>query len=292
MNPAPSESLENCLPTVLMLFPDICIEHVTELYLTVSESSETLIAHILDTQDKGTPYPKSKDKLKTLKRKRQLDEDEEATRKYGAIDRIIPATAGGVRPYIRTILQQEFPLTPAHFIDVTLSQSGHRLFSAYRVLEEADRTYDSIEPPYNKIKKARKMEPHLEEAAVLSYLANPDEDNEKVEVLKELQAARRIRKKADARRQEERDMELEEEANTRRAEADGTMGECGCCYCDYPMNRMVHCGGEVLHWFCRNCARMTAEVEIGKSKYELLCMSTDKCTAGFSIDQRQVGFAL
>jgi TRIAD3 protein (E3 ubiquitin-protein ligase RNF216) len=255
-------------------------------------SSEALIAHILNKQDNGTSYPKAKDKLKTLKRKRQPDEDEEAMRKYGAEDRIIPATAGGVRPYIRTILQQEFSLTPANFIDATLSQSGHRLFSAYRVLEEAHRTYDSIEPPYNKIKKARKMEPHLEEAAVLAYLANPDADNEKVEVLKELQAARRIKKKADARRQEEREKELEEEVNTRRAEADGTMGECGCCFCDYPMNRMVHCDGEILHWFCRNCARMTAEVEIGKSKYEIQCMSTDKCTAGFAMDQRQVAFAI
>jgi TRIAD3 protein (E3 ubiquitin-protein ligase RNF216) len=35
-----------------------------------------------------------------LKRKREVDEDEEAARKYGAPDRIVPAHVGGIRPYM------------------------------------------------------------------------------------------------------------------------------------------------------------------------------------------------
>jgi E3 ubiquitin-protein ligase RNF216 len=65
-----------------------------------AKSSERLIAHILDQMDKGILYPKAKDKAKDLKRKRDVDEDEEAARKYGAPDRIVPAHVGGIRPYM------------------------------------------------------------------------------------------------------------------------------------------------------------------------------------------------
>jgi len=94
------ETRIECVDTVLMVFPGICRDYVSELYDTISESSDRLIAHILDKMDKGTAYPKARDIQKTLKRKRELDEDEEAARKYGAADRIIPATVGGIRPYM------------------------------------------------------------------------------------------------------------------------------------------------------------------------------------------------
>jgi hypothetical protein len=77
-----------CVDDVLGVFPDICRDYVSELYDTgVGEVAEQLIAHILDKLDNGSQYPKAKDKLKTLKRKRELDEDEEAVNKYGNIDR-------------------------------------------------------------------------------------------------------------------------------------------------------------------------------------------------------------
>jgi predicted Fe-S protein YdhL (DUF1289 family) len=284
-----TESKESCIATLMMVFPGICSNHVTELYAKIGKSSDQIIAHILDQIEKGIQYPTAKDRQKGLKRKRELDEDEEIARKYGSVDRIIPNKIGGVRPYIRSILQQEFPLTPMSFIDATLIQSSFRLFSAYRVLEVAARTYDSIPAPYNKIKHPRKMNPLLSDPSVTRTLAEPsDPDHEKIEVLKELQAARRVKRKADLAREAERQKELDEAENIKKAEAEGTMVECGCCYCDYPLNRMVHCDSEEMHWFCLGCAKMTAEVEIGKSKYELRCMSTDKCDAGFTMDQRYV----
>jgi TRIAD3 protein (E3 ubiquitin-protein ligase RNF216) len=51
---------------------------------------------------------------------------------------------------------------------------------------------------------------------------------------------------------------------------------------------MVHCNGDTTHWFCRSCARKTAETQIGLSKYQLSCMSMDGCTGGFSRDQRDI----
>jgi len=77
-----------CVDDVLSVFPDICRDYVSELYDSgVGEIAEQLVAHILDKVDNGTNYPKAKDKLKTLKRKREVDEDEEAANKYGSIDR-------------------------------------------------------------------------------------------------------------------------------------------------------------------------------------------------------------
>lgn len=77
-----------CVDNVLAVFPDICRDYVSELYNGgFGEVAEQLVAHILDKLDNGSDYPKAKDKLKSLKRKRVVDEDEEAANKYGSIDR-------------------------------------------------------------------------------------------------------------------------------------------------------------------------------------------------------------
>jgi hypothetical protein len=80
-----------CVDDVVAVFPDICRDYVSELYDTgVGAIAEPLIAHILDKMDKGTEYPKAKDKLRSLKRKREVDEDEEAAKEYGRVDRDNP----------------------------------------------------------------------------------------------------------------------------------------------------------------------------------------------------------
>jgi TRIAD3 protein (E3 ubiquitin-protein ligase RNF216) len=181
----------------------------------------------------------------------------------------------------------EFSETPMVFIDTCLAQSGYRLFSAYRVLEEAHRTFDPKRPAYNKIKTARKVPLMYLQDSMELLIASSGQNMQEIEILREMDAARRIRRKADAKRQAERLLELEEEENVRKAEADGTMSECGCCFGDFPLNRMVHCDNEeVMHWFCRGCARTSAETEIGNSRYHLKCMSMDTCEAGFSLEQR------
>jgi hypothetical protein len=87
------ESQEDVVNGVLLLFPDICGAHVAELFSTISKSTGRIIEHILDQIEKGSEYPKAKEKtkdLKSLKRKRAIEEDEEAINKYGSIDRPLP----------------------------------------------------------------------------------------------------------------------------------------------------------------------------------------------------------
>ncbi|KAF7903202.1 uncharacterized protein EAF01_006251 [Botrytis porri] len=280
------ETKTECIDAVVAVFPEICRDHVAGLYEKVSLTSDRLIAHILDQADTGTPYPKAKDVQKQLKRKRVLTEEEEAIQKYEAVGRIVGPALYLERTLIRSILSFEFPVTPLAFIDETLRSTGHRLFSAYRTLEEADRTFDAHNPPYRRIKTPRKM-PHEYRDGRIEEAIQKNESPEKTETLKELLVCRKIRKTAESRRLAEQEAILAEEENLKRAEAEGTMSECCCCFSDYPLNRMVHCNSEeVLHWFCRGCARQSAETEIGNSKYLLMCMSTDGCEAGFSLEQR------
>ena len=174
------------------------------------------------------------------------------------------------------------------FIDTALQNSGYRLFSTYRILEEAHQTFDARRPPYNKIKYQRKMDEQWKDANLEETIELMMQGGRylEVEILREFKAARRVRKKAEAKRQAELLAEIEEQKNIRKAEAEGTMAECGCCFGDFPLNRMIHCDNNTLHFFCRGCAKQNADTEIGNSKYELRCMSMDGCSAGFSIDQR------
>ncbi|RAL61140.1 hypothetical protein DID88_010479 [Monilinia fructigena] len=280
------ETEVECINAVMAVFPEICRDHVAGLYETLSQSSDQLISHILDKVDTGSPYPTAKDAQRRLKRKREFSEEEEAIQKYEVANRNNELTSFLQQSLIRSILSFEFPQTPMTFLDWTLQKSGHRLFPAHRALEEAHRTFDTANPKYNKIKNPRRM-PTLYREAEIEEAIQKNETSWKTEIFKELQVARRVRNSTESRRRAQREAELAEEENERIAQAEGTMSECGCCFGDYPLNRMVHCNNEeVLHWFCRGCARQTAENEIGNSKYELNCMSTDGCEAGFSLEQR------
>ena len=97
------DSKEECIENIMTIFPGICEEYVSEIYGTVSTSSDRLIAYILDKVEKGIPYPNAREKQKVLKRKRNVDEDEEVARKYGAVDRIIPSV-GGINTGLRGLM--------------------------------------------------------------------------------------------------------------------------------------------------------------------------------------------
>ena len=185
----------------------------------------------------------------------------------------------------RNILQHEFPDSPMVFIDTCLGQSGHRLFSAYKLLDEARRDYQTG-VKYTKLKSARKSTTDFRPENIEILINDLDGDFERAEILRELQAARRAKVKAEAKLRAELAAQLEEEENEKKAQAEGTMQECGCCFGDYPRNRMIHCDSDSIHWFCRGCALRNAETEVGQSKYELTCMSMDGCSARFSLSQR------
>lgn len=189
----------------------------------------------------------------------------------------------------RSILQDEFLRTPLSHIDRVLNTNRNLLFPAYRLLEEHERTQDdSIANPYKRLKKPRRISQQYKPNELLNDIASSGDPIRKG-ALEELTAARKLKAMAASNRAHELQKQFDEEENIRRAEREGTMQECGCCFVEYPLNRMVHCNSEAdFHWFCRECARQTAENEIGNGKYIIHCMSMDGCTAGFSRDQRVI----
>lgn len=58
------DPMAQCIQTLESVFPGICLEHVLELFNTVSRSPEDLVNHLLS---KDTPYPRAKDKQSTLR---------------------------------------------------------------------------------------------------------------------------------------------------------------------------------------------------------------------------------
>ncbi len=86
------DSYETCLKEILEVFPDISIDHVQQIYnkhtqiLGPYQPQEVTVAQTLieKISDKGT-YPKERDRIRELKRKRSqgnTDEEEAARWKY------------------------------------------------------------------------------------------------------------------------------------------------------------------------------------------------------------------
>lgn len=89
-----------------------------------------------------------------------------------------------------------------------------------------------------------------------------------------------------AKRKAEADA-VEAEAAAEKLQRDnGEVFECQCCYDEFTMNKITHCDGETIHYFCLDCAKRNADNEIGKMRYKLICMSGDVCTASFSQSER------
>lgn len=121
--------------------------------------------------------------------------------------------------------------------------------------------------------------------ATIAHEANAD----RKEALQEFKAAQLAYETQAAEAEIQKQREQEELANKYQAKENGTLGECGCCFKDdLPLNRMVHCNADEIHWFCRDCARSLAETQAGVLKSDLTCMSMDGCEGGFSRDQRKL----
>lgn len=197
------------------------------------------------------------------------------------------------------MLSEDFASTPMSFIMKEFHDSGMVIYTTYQKLAEAERLWDPKSPSYHKLKQARRPKHYIplivEEK--LADLALPPDQKRAYSELKDVRIGReKWEVKFTAQRQREADeaaakekYEADEAANLELAMKEGTMDDCGCCYDEFPRNRMIHCNNEsISHYFCKRCARLHAETQIGSAKYELQCMSTDVCGASYSHSQREI----
>lgn len=127
-----------------------------------------------------------------------------------------------------------------------MTLNGGILYPTYLLLSKATAQGDEANPLFKK-KKGRvpKNPPFL--ASVLDERIRDCRDEGEREALEEVRAARiaeqiEAAEAAEARRKEQQELE-----NLETARAEGTIADCGCCFVESAINRMVHCDGEEVH---------------------------------------------
>lgn len=276
-----------CENAVLSCFPDMCPDHLNELAAQYQWGHAQLITAVLDSLEKGISYPK---RAKSLKRKRDVEEKKDDS---GDAEKRFENRAPGdlinhdfnyqslYRKATKTLLMAEFPFIYAQDLHKVLKEKNDYLFQTYIALDIAYADGEASSPYESKKVPTKPLDIELE------FLRNGWHPAHK-DAIAEFHAAQKICEDKAAIRADKNRQEQEELDNINRAKAEGTMSECGCCFEEFPLNRMVHCNGDELHWFCRGCAKRMAETEVGLSKYHLACMSMDGCTGDFSQDQREI----
>lgn len=302
----PDDDEVSCKNDVLLVFPEICPDYLTQLALQHSYSSGAIISAILDKQEKGEGYP-TRTGPEPLSRKRKRaggrdelghdlgydsdsgsegdEHDPESVRsiklQIAAHDYGLTTTSSQYAALARVLISQDFPRVPQNTIRSLLLGNNRSVFETYTAIDETLRNRDNADVPWKEKKmptraKAEFAPDRLSSLDMRAYTSAERAAFAEFVAARELSAAKDAKAAAEA----------EEQANFRRAQDQGQTTDCGICFEECPLNRMVCCEGLTVHWFCRSCLKSQAESQIGMAKHEITCMSLDGCSAGFSRAQR------
>lgn len=127
-----------------------------------------------------------------------------------------------------------------------MTLNGGILYPTYLLLSKATAAGDDANPLFRK-KKGRvpKSPPFL--AGILDERIRDCRDEGEREALEEVRAARIVEHIEATETAEAKRKKQEEFENFELAKLEGTITDCGCCFVEYPINRMVHCDGEEVH---------------------------------------------
>ena len=257
----PALSQEDCLSRVLDLFPDICPEHATKICSRAGQNSLLSAAALLDQVVEkllaDSTYPKRK--KETLKRKREESVDRGFERWERGDREALPHNIAGD---IKAILKVDFPTFALTFIAKVFTEEKF-LFKSYIRLANLRDT--EIIP-----RRGRASADNANADAIARRWPELDQ---------ELAAARRKAQANKNKRSLETKMQMEEEENLQHAIATGQTAECQACFDDLPINRQIHCHGEVPHYTCNSCIKIYIASEIGDARCNVMC--TAGCGAGF-----------
>ncbi|KAJ0327283.1 hypothetical protein COL5a_006075 [Colletotrichum fioriniae] len=280
-----------CAATVLSVFPDICLQYLEETAAKANHNADQTIDTILGSTEKGGSYPKAS-RQKSLKRKREVstedDEKENILRLYANPDR----ERESIKQYIdrsEEILKHDFPQVLQKCLMKIFYDNACKLLPTYLTVDKAvedlkNGVREGLPPSFALKKRPTPPSDRIFEGEKLDQLLGSATHAEK-RVLEELVAARRVLSLTRTKLEAARLKAAREAANFASAKAIGNVSDCGCCYGEFALDRMVCCENG-NHFFCVECARRNAETVVGLSKYEITCMSTDGCDAGFAHKER------
>lgn len=276
-----------CLAEIVEVFPDISREHVKSLYNDLDHQNgpyaqtpaQILIEKVLD----GGNYPKEKDRIKELKRKRSdrnSDEEEAARWKYAELR----DNALEYSKVARVALHEAFEFVPSKFINEKFKEHSHYYGTFFAILEAERAVRTAINPPYAPL-KARRVTSGRTSAAMMVELR---EDGYEFEELKrEIDSAQQRRNREEDKLNAAEEIKRMQEAQDQEHRARGEVMDCGCCFDTVTILKITHCNGDEPHFFCLDCAQQNANTDIGNSRYGLRCMDGSGCTATFSRQERE-----
>ncbi|KAL7748069.1 hypothetical protein RI367_006615 [Sorochytrium milnesiophthora] len=157
----------------------------------------------------------------------------------------------------RNKLCQEFSTVPALYIDGVV----HRSPNYVDAWTELYRSLFQMPPPYTRIRQARKKHVDITHPDLLIDVAKTAEAKAKIDA--------------------ERAKEQAEKDQYKRAEENGELIECQCCFSEFLDGQMTQCPDG--HLFCLTCARTACENEIGLRRIKMKCLSSEGCTLEFSV---------
>ncbi|KXT09588.1 hypothetical protein AC579_2505 [Pseudocercospora musae] len=259
---------DSCLQRILGIFPDVSHEYVLNLYgeteathsgtQDASSKFERIVEKVISTD-----YPKQAKGKQVLKRKRE-DDDAENDAKRWTPDRVaVPSQ----HKAIQNIIKADFPEFRMADIIQSLKQHKHLLQTYVAVANIKDKNDSTI--PF----RGRPSVSRADAETIATNSGFPA-------LVDELRAARQQVLVHRDERALAQMREQVEEANLQQAIAAGETAECQACFEELPMNRQIHCNGELAHWTCFDCATTYIKTQIGDSRCEVLC--TAGCGSGFA----------
>jgi hypothetical protein len=274
---------QHCLEQVLMVFPQVQHDFVRKLLRerhpgndgspVESQAADVhvpgaVIAEIAEMQS----YPKQN----ILKRKHSptARDTEDVTIKW---NRDVLKNGTYFKEAL-ILLADEFTRIPTHFIHKMLREKG-ALYGTFHFLAEHEKTYNNRpQKPYVRSRLGRSaLEKKYQRTA-----AEQREGHQYISVVNELQAARQQLHREETRQKRQRADEAAEANNFTTHQLQGSLIECQCCFNDAPINRVVHCENDEMHFFCNKCIEARAKEQIGSLKHEMQCMDISGCAAELS----------
>ncbi|KAI8151352.1 E3 ubiquitin-protein ligase RNF216 [Colletotrichum sp. SAR 10_70] len=230
----------DCAAQIFAVFPDICPEYFEKTATELLYDVDKIIEEILG----ASSYPK-KARSKSLKRKRESPAEKDEVSKVRQLYDFANRPPERAQIYIsisKKVLSQDFPRATIKSITKLLAEHNNCLMQTYLALDEITRDWKSGKTKARFEFKKTRTPPNPElEPANLDGTIRDSTTPDRTRALEELRAARQVCEAEQSRRNSARAKVLEEENNFKQAQEEGTIAECGCCFDEQPLNRMVHC---------------------------------------------------
>lgn len=138
-----------------------------------------------------------------------------------------------------------------------MDQNGRLLYPTFLALHKIVKEWDDSKPAFRKKARIAKSSCNIiSEETVDERIRNTYDEGER-EALEEFCAARAVQLKEQAEAGKASQKEQVELENLELARTEGNVSDCGCCFTECALNRMVHCDGSILHVSCCICTRVS-----------------------------------